>query len=318
MIEILFGDSACGSLKAAQHYGRGKHSSSAMGVIVSNCDGSEPTAAQIDVALKQAEEKERLSWENAVPIGGNSSDIFCFNLALSIGDIAEESFINNRLQALELLWSIYPNSEGALAAQEIINSTTENIEEIHRRIILGEPIRIWYSNQPDEMCGLYWFMAQLSKSEMNTAQISTIKLPSWEIIGETVAQKTGWGEVAPGEWHRYLNLQTPVSTALVRAYALCWRTLQCQNSPLRAVLNGKLVSAPATLYDDFILREIALEADEFLEAKIIGRVLGKYQLGVGDAWFALRIEEMIKSSTLAPLTSPPQDSPSYHRMLKKC
>lgn len=39
---------------------------------------------------------------------------------------------------------------------------------------------------------------------------------------------------------------------------------------------------------------------------IIGRVLGKYQLGIGDSWIALRIEEMIRSGKLEAVTSEPK------------
>lgn len=59
-------------------------------------------------------------------------------------------------------------------------------------------------------------------------------------------------------------------TALINGYAYSWQTLQRENAPLRAVLNGQLVSVPETLYDDFILREIAAEQDEFREANVIG------------------------------------------------
>ena len=61
------------------------------------------------------------------------------------------------------------------------------------------------------------------------------------------------------------------------------------------MLNGRLVSVPETLYDGFITREIAAAADEFHEANLIGRILGKYELGIGDAWVAHRIECMIKA-----------------------
>lgn len=237
MIEVLFGESACTSLKIAQRYVHRKHSPSAMGVIVSNSDGSDPTEAQIDDALKQAEEKERLSWENAVSIGGNSSDIFCFNLALSLGDKAEENFISSRLHALELLWSIYPNSEGALAAQKIINSTTENLEEIHRRITLGEPVRIWYSNQPDDMCGLFWFVAQLSKSQRNASEIFTIKLPSWEVDGDTAVQKNELGRGFASRMSHLSKFANACSCRLNACLCALLLTLQHQNSPLRAVIN---------------------------------------------------------------------------------
>lgn len=71
-------------------------------------------------------------------------------------------------------------------------------------------------------------------------------------------------------------------------------------------------------YDDFILREIAAEQDEFREANVIGRVLGNYQLGIGDAWIALRFEEMIGNGKLKAISTVDADSPIYHRMLKKC
>lgn len=104
-------------------------------------------------------------------------------------------------------------------------------------------------------------------------------------------QKSGWGEVAPEEWHRYLALQKPVLPVFEKGCATHWQELQRENAPLRATLNGQLISAPETLYDDFIFREIAAEGEEFQEVKVIGRVIGKYQLGIHDSWAALRIED---------------------------
>lgn len=45
-----------------------------------------------------------------------------------------------------------------------------------------------------------------------------------------------------------------------------------------------------TLYD-YILREIEAAAEEFHEAMIIGRVLGRYQPGIADTLVAFRIEK---------------------------
>lgn len=84
------------------------------------------------------------------------------------------------------------------------------------------------------------------------------------------------------------------------------------------MLNGQLVGVSENIYDDFILHEIETEGEEFLEAKIIGRVLGKYQLGIGDSWIALRIEEMIHDGKLVAVNVSGKDMPSYHRVLKKC
>lgn len=314
MLEIVFSDSACGSFKIAQHYGEGKYQD----VTVSRADGSKPTKEEVETAQREAEEKARLKWESATPLGGNPTDIFGFNLALSVGDISENQPGIKRKQTLEHLYSVYPNGGGRQAAQEILKRVNEDLKTVRERTAAGEPLRIWYSEQPDEMCGLYWFMWQLNQWNVHGGQISIAKLPEWESDEKgNIVQKSSWGEVAPEEWHRYLALQKPVLSVFRQSCASHWQKLQGENAPLRAMLNGQLVSMSEKLYDDFILREIAAEGEEFQEAMIVGRVLGKYQLGISDSWVAFRIEEMIHAGKLEAVSAVPEDMPVYHRMLKK-
>ena len=72
-----------------------------------------------------------------------------------------------------------------------------------------------------------------------------------------------------------------------------------------------------TLYDDLIRREIELESGDFHEARIIGRVLGKFQLGINDAWVDLRIEDMIQDGKLEVVSVGDRDLPNYHRVLRR-
>ncbi len=319
MIEIVFSDSACGSLKMAQHYGKGKYQGGSIGIIVSHTDGTKPTKAEVKAAQREAAKKARLAWESATPMGGNSADIYGFNLALSVGDISENQPGIKRKQTLEHLYSIYPNDEGRKAVQEILKRANEYLKMVRERWVTGESIRIWYSNQPDEMCGLYWFMGQLNQWEGHGGEVFIVKLPEWETDEkENIVRKSSWSEMAPQEWQRYLALQKPVSPVFRQSCASHWQELQEENAPLRAIMNGRLVSASEKLYDDFILREIEAEDEEFHEAMIVGRVLGKYQLGIGDSWIALRIEEMIHAGKLEAGSTIAEDMPIYHRLLKKC
>ena len=318
MIEIAFSDSACGSLKMAQHYGKGKYHGGGVGVIVSHSDGSKPTKEEIEAAQREAEKREQLAWENAIPLGGNSADVYGFGLALSIGDISENEPDIRRKQVMEWLYSIYPDHEGHQAAGELLHRAKENLKTVRSRAAEGEALRVWYSNQPDELCGMYWLMAQLDPLKENCGPISLVRLPEWEVDeNDNIVRKSGWGDIPPGEWHRYLPLEGPAPQVFIRSCATHWQTLQSENAPLRAMLNGQLISAPETLYDDFITREIAAEGVEFQEAMIVGRVLGKYKLGIGDAWVALRIEEMIRKGILEPVNDSPEDAPIYHRKLRK-
>ncbi len=317
MIEILFSDSACGGLKIAQHHGEGKYKAGSIGVIVGHADGRKPTNKEVKAAQREAEERARLAWESATPMGGNTADIFGFNLTLSVGYISENKPGLQRQAVLEQLFSVYPNDEGRQAAKELTQRAKADLDAIYDRVAAGEALRIWYSNQPDELCGLYWFMAQLNQLKERCGQVYLVKLPEWEADENgNIIRRVSWGEVVPGEWHRYLALQKPAPSVFCQSCASHWMTLQKENAPLRAMLNGQLISAPETIYDDFIVREIAEAGEEFQEAMIIGRVLGKYQLGIGDSWIALRIEEMIRAGKLEPVTVPAEDSPIYHRILK--
>ncbi|MEL4106604.1 DUF3658 domain-containing protein [Oscillospiraceae bacterium WX1] len=279
MIEIVFSDSACGSLKV---------------------------------------EKGRLLMERANPMDGTPDDILGFTLALSVGDISEHEPGIRRQQELERLYSVYPNNIGHEAAHELLLLAKDNLKTVCARAAKEESLRIWYSNKPDELCGLFWLMAQLNSLEANYGQVSLVELPDWEIDENgTIVRYVGWGEVQPGEWHKYLALQRPAPPIFCKSCAFHWQALQKENAPLRAMLNGQLVSAPETLYDDFIIREIEAENITFHEAMVIGRVLGKYQLGIGDAWVALRIEEMISAGKLEAVTVAAEDAPRYHRLLRK-
>ncbi|MDP4164732.1 MAG: DUF3658 domain-containing protein [Bacillota bacterium] len=278
-----------------------------------------PTKAEIEAVQQEAKERERLAWESATPLGGNAADIYGLNLVLSIGDISENQPGIRRKQTLEHLYSVYPNGEGQTAAHEILNSLSENLKAVRERAAAGESLRLWYSRQPDEICGFYWFLEQLNQWEVQSTQIFTVKLPEWEADDKgNIVQQSSWGEVACDEWYRHLDLQKPMLPVFYQICASHWRALQKENAPLRATLNGQLVSAPETLYDDFIIREIAAEGENFQEAMIVGRTLGKYQLGISDSWVALRIEEMIHAGKLEVVTPASKDMPIYYRVLKKC
>ncbi len=313
MIEIVFSDSACGSLKMAQHYGEGPFRSGCVGVYVIHEDGSPATEDEIQAARREAEAQARQEWERGAPMGGSPADVYGFHLALSMGDISEDCPGPLRQQALEKLYGrVYPQENMAQALLEGLEAT---LAAVQSRIEGGEAVRIWYSGQPDELCGLYWFMTQLP---LQAGEVYLVKLPEWELREDgTVLEPSSWGEISPGQWRSYVSLQQPAPPSFRRRCRDLWRGLQRENAPLRAVINGRLVSVPETLYDGFIRREIAAEPDTFPEARVVGSVLGKYQLGIGDLWVALRIEEMCRSGELEPVTETPPDMPIYHRRLRK-
>jgi len=312
MLEVVFSDSAAGTMAVA--IGHKRYIGGATSVIISDGTVSEEERLKFQ---RQAEERERSGWENAVPLEGNRKDIVNLPLALSVGSISEAGIGLERESALSLLLSILPDMASEIAA-ELLNTSRENFATLLEKAQNGEPIRVWVGREPDDVCGLYWLMEQLRPIGFENLDVTIVELPMWETRPDgCVVQYNGWGEVEPYHLGRMALLGKKLPTNYLRSLANRWRELQQENSHLRAIINGKLVSVPETLYDTFILRELDTQDDEFKEGMLVGQVLGKHQLGIGDGWIALRVEQFIKDGLLVPITVPAPNAPIYHRMLKK-
>lgn len=318
MLEVVFNDSVAGAMLMAVGH---QHSvGRATAVIFANEDGEQDAAfsqAEIEKFQREAVERERQGWENAVPFEGKREDIINLPLAMSVGHISQTGIGTEREEAISLLTGTFPDIASQVV-EEILDTARKSYDVLLKQVQNGEPIRVWASREPDTMCGLYWLMEQLRPIGFETLDVTLVELPEWEKRPDgCIVQYTGWGEMEPYRFGEMALLGKKLPVNLLRSLANRWLELQQENATLRAVLNGKLVSAPESLYDTFILRELEKQENEFNEARLVGQVLGKYQLGIGDAWIALRIEQFIKDGLLIPITAPEPDAPIYHRILQK-
>ena len=98
MIEVAFSQSACGSLRMAQRYGIGNYTGSSVAFVA---NGQTPSKEELEAAQREADARARREWENAVPLGGNPGDVFCIDVAWSMGDIADSDISDGRRAVLE-------------------------------------------------------------------------------------------------------------------------------------------------------------------------------------------------------------------------
>ena len=256
MIEIVFSESAEGGLKLAQSYGRGKCHGGCASVFLGMINGRKPTAAEIEAARLEAEEKERRAWEEAQPIGGSAADVYCFPLALGFGEISECGFWEKRRYALEQLTAIWQENIGL---EGRISGAKGRLEAVLARCT-DEAVRLWTSDNPDEACGMYWMLAQLVKK---ACEIRVVKLPKEEMRENSLIEYLGWAEVHPGEWHRFLKYEEVLSDLQIRARVCRWRELQEENMPLRAMVSGRLTDTSFSFCAKALLpTEVAPEAME--------------------------------------------------------
>lgn len=316
MVEAVFSESACGSLKYAQFFGRGEYGGGLLGIILEPSDGA-PSEEEIAQAKRRAEEEHRRKWERARPMGGRAQDVYGFSLCLSLGDISEKIPGPIRRQVLCAYCGFSPSVPGiGEQLDRWIDGGAETLRAVLERSAAGEPVRLWYSDQPDELCGFYWLLARLDGLEQ-CGPVSAVRLPRWDQRDNSVVTYIAWGEVSPGEWSRFLPLEQPVSPTLRRACANRWKELQKENTPLRAVLNGVLAGVPEDFYDSFIRRTLVRMEREFNESRLIGEVIGRCQLGIGDGLIHRRIQAMVDAGELEALSQAAEGDPVYRRMLRK-
>lgn len=312
MLEVLFSDSAAGSMKMGMC--RGSEIGGCLGIIATDENGRFLPPEETARLQREAEEKMRRERAKALPLEGDPQDILPFSLALSVGAIDEEGIGPRREDVITGLLSIYP--EGQQTAAEILANARQRLDILLARAP-QEPVRLWVDHTPDAACGLRWVLAQLLPLGFENLDLRVVALPTLRPHngGGLVLQQLG--ELHPNQWGRLAQQTQPLPADQAAALAGQWKTLQRQNAPLRAVLNGVLVSADETLYDPYLRRILDELPDTFNEATLIGRTLGQFPLGFGDAWLALRVERWISDGKLEAVTQPDADSPRYHRMLRK-
>ena len=272
MIEVLFAGSESASMKAAKST-----------VIYSKIDG--PTSVFI-AGKKKPPEKEHSGW-----LEGNAGDVVCFGYRLDIGNIQEDIEGHYRKN---LIFSLL-NMENEKETQDYADSYMQ-MQKLKIYLEAGESIRIWYSDAPYSRCGLYHLCNILNCYEN---EIYLVKLPEYVVHGKTICFYKNWGEVAAEEFAGFLSGERIVSKEELRMYASLWNELVEDNSPLRAIVNGKMIGVPEDFYDFMILNRITTKPIK--ECRLIGDIIGHNQASIGDWWYAKRIQHFIEEGLIKVL-----------------
>ncbi len=309
--EIVFSPSTQGSLKVAQFTGIGEYPKNWL-----------MSADEFDGAAKEKIERLNLEqiekWNNSRPIGGRPSDILCLEYNLAFGDISEKIPADKRYQYLhQSISTMYPSDKhGNLADEWVSDLKKKNqkyLKELKKAIKEGMPLRIWYSSAPDELNSFYWLMSFLDGKKYYT-NVSTV------YIAPDYWQRSyfclGTGMLAPEDYYDALKLEKILSEKQIKAYSERWKNLKKENAPMRLMVSGNLVSLPEDFLDSFIYRTMDGLEETFTIARLVGDVMGVFELGVGDRQLFERVRHIIKHGDLI-LEEEWQDKPMATHVRKK-
>ncbi len=279
MIEVLFGDSEAASMKAAKNT-----------VVTGKVNG--PTS--VWTAGKKTPPEKPFTFTGWVE--GTAEEVVCLGFNLDIGDIKKTVDSQYRKELIFSLFVRYEYGRFAETEEELKQVADVYINELRRLkkfLKDGEALRIWYSDAPYSICGFYSLCHMLLKYEN---EVHAVRLPEYVERENVIISYSNWGNVAAEEFAGFLPFEKTLTGDEVRMYAGLWSRLVEDNSPLRAVINGKVVGVPEDFYDFLILKR--LTGAPVKEARLIGDILGCYRLGVGDWWYANRIDYHIQQGNI--------------------
>ena len=245
-------------------------------------------------------------------MSGVLNKILCFPNDLSIGNILDDCISQQRINYIKDTFRLFPTQ--CTDYLDSINKMKESMNFLVEQCNLGESVRIWYSNQPKEYCGMCWILSELKQRMKKMPSVYTIQLPDFIESEENLISYRSWSEVNPNEIQKFITLEKVALPSFINSMIFTWEEMKNQNSELRVLINGTLQAVSSDFYDLFIKKELDKMDGEFNESSLIGNVLGKYQLGIEDVWIALRIEKMIEEGNIKVVKQ--SEDNLYKRILK--
>lgn len=302
MLEVVFGDSEKGSVRWAKIYNpkRMKDGAAAVGYI-----GERPNEISID--------EQRMLLEKQMEgqaLGGDSSDVVNIGFHLDVGDISGEIDGSERRNTFRKLWGRFDFNEEE--EEHYFVEQRKDLEKLRTSAKCGKPIRIWKSNASYSTCGLLYVCYLLRHVECD---LRVVTLPEYKQTSENeMVRYTHWGEVEAGKLYQFTAYEHKVSDMEKQSRSRSWDELMKENGPLRAVVNGCPISVQEDFYDFIILNN--LPEEDFMMARIIGKLIGEYNLGISDSWYAYRLEHMISQGSLILVDNKDPTHP-YGKILRK-
>lgn len=292
MLEVVFNDSEKGSLIVAKNYDERNMQQGIIGHI-----GEEPT---------ETERKEHFQGQ---AIGGKSEDVVNIGFSLDVGKISGAIDGEERQNIFRNLWGHFDFDHKE--QEHFFQNQRKDMEKLLNAAKNNIPIRIWKSNTPYSICGFYYVCYMLRDID---CEINVVSLPEKKIFEDEIVVYHSWTEVEAGKFYQFLPFEKQLSQMEKKMHSGYWQRLIEENAPLRAIINGEVISVPEDFYD-FIIQS-NLPEDDFILGRFIGKLLGEYDLGISDSWYTLRMNKMIEDNKLTVVNNKNLSHP-YEKVLRK-
>lgn len=229
-------------------------------------------------------------------------------LMADIGDIRKPMHSEYRRKLIESLYFQNQWVDEEENEEEEIPSPKDIIASFGKKLRESDAVRVWVSDCAYSRCG---FLHLCTMLEGYSGKVYAVDLPRMTAITDGLAEHYSWSECEPGFFMKAVDNAVEIPEGTIKACADKWKKLRYENAPLRVVLGGDIISAPANFYDFLILRYLD---SPMKEAVLIGKILCANRIGVGDYWYAKRIEQFIEKGKIRVVED---DKSRYNRLIER-
>lgn len=288
MIELIFGNSSAGSLSYAKSMKHGQDIKDT--AMVHRSGYTIPT-----------------HWPG-LSMDGSPEDVAPLWQSLDIGELdTSETKDGIRLSVLK---SLYRDTPGV--AEEIAGLNRKTLDRLEKSRKTLEPIRVWLSeSDPAEVCGFLFICYFFRESSV---PLSAVVVSRKTVFEGKARQYLSTGEVFPEDFGILAQLEEPVNPIQQEASAALWEQLVKENAPLRAVINGRVISVREDFYDAVLRANIP--NGDFVAAVVIGNTLLRVP-GVSAQWLFMRLQAMLDTGELMAVALPKGGNPYGGIMRRK-
>lgn len=213
-------------------------------------------------------------------------------LLLGLGDIAQADLFETRRTLLKIRSAHESGSTIDGWDQAIHDGVSELDEAIGKR----ETLRIWWTDLPDESCGFAWLCDYL-KDQLVSATFVHVPLIFKNYPFEFQLSHFEDASLFDFVYRDCLKTEQLLSRNICLTYSYLWRDLRRDNTPLRIMINGHLMSQPINFYDRFLLSHVTSTHFNRI-ASVIEKTIEEGPLGVPGWWYRHRIDYLISNRVL--------------------
>ena len=243
-----------------------------------------------------------------------SEDIVTFDLMLDIGFLDQDVESRYRLELPDRFLSrIYCNAVENEDFSEYGKEILRDLSVLKERLKAKEPVRVWYSDYPESLCGFFWACTLFRDYD---SEIYAMYAPKSDVHKNNRHLAKGWGSFNQFSLGDYFDLQRLLSREEIETCAEHWDMLVEQNAPLRAVINGIPVSVDKDFYDRFIIPKIP--DGPIKDSELVWRVIKGNEF-LPPSWIYSRVYDMIDEGVFKVVGTAPTAYPEYqiHMIIQK-